>query len=99
MLANAADEEARARAHEDAAGFAKLGLPDDEITTWVDVHAWTDQKFDSLAAHASQSDNVYFLQLGREKFGQQLGVETFLRVDAGVTPGLREDDLFAGRSG
>ena len=97
--AQSADPEARARIEQEAAEFAKLGLPDDEVTTRVDVHAWTGRKFDSLAAHASQSDNIFFLQLGREQFGERLGFETFLRVDSGARPGLREDDLFAGLRG
>ncbi len=80
-----------------APDLENMGLPDDEISTWVDVRAWSDQKFDSLAAHASQSDNVMFLRLGRERFADFMGVETFVRVDAGAVPGTREDDLFAGR--
>jgi LmbE family N-acetylglucosaminyl deacetylase len=73
-----------------------MGLPDDEVTTWVDVQAFSDQKFDSLAAHASQSDNIFFLRMGRERFAEFMGVETFLRVDEAATAGMREDDLFAG---
>jgi LmbE family N-acetylglucosaminyl deacetylase len=76
--------------------FANMGLPDDEISTWVDVRAYSDQKYDALAAHASQSDNIMFLRLGRERFKDVMGVETFSRVDAGAVPGAREDDLFAG---
>jgi LmbE family N-acetylglucosaminyl deacetylase len=38
----------------EAAALAEIGLPDEEITTWVDTAAFGGQKFDSLAAHASQ---------------------------------------------
>jgi len=73
-----------------------LGLPDDEVTTWVDVSAFGGQKFDALAAHASQSDNIVFLRLGRDRFRELMGVETFVRVrDTTGTP-VPEDDLFAG---
>jgi hypothetical protein len=32
---------------------AEIGLPDEEITTWVDTTAFGGQKFDALAAHAT----------------------------------------------
>jgi hypothetical protein len=73
-----------------------MGLPDDEVTTWVDVTAFGGPKFDALAAHASQSDNILFLRLGRDRFSELMGVETFVRVrDSTGTP-VPENDLFAG---
>ena len=42
-----------------------IGLPDDEITTWVDTTAFGGQKFDALAAHASQGENIFFLGWAR----------------------------------
>ncbi|WP_431034981.1 PIG-L family deacetylase [Streptomyces sp. P6-2-1] len=80
----------------EAAAMAEIGLPDDEITTWVDTTAFSGQKFDALAAHASQGDNIFFLRMGKERFGELMGTETFLRVkDASGAP-LPENDLFAG---
>jgi LmbE family N-acetylglucosaminyl deacetylase len=81
-----------------AGGDLPIGLPDEEISTWVDVRDFSDQKFDALAAHASQSENIFFLQLGRDRFRDLMGIETFVRVDDGApaTPATREDDLFAG---
>jgi LmbE family N-acetylglucosaminyl deacetylase len=73
-----------------------IGLPDEEISTWVDVRAFSDQKFDSLAAHASQSENIFFLRMGRERFQEFMGIETFVRVDQRSIAGEREDDLFSG---
>ncbi|MFI6272003.1 PIG-L family deacetylase [Micromonospora zamorensis] len=74
----------------------QLGLPDDEISTWVDTSSYGGQKFDALATHASQTENIFFLQLGRERFTELMGVETFVRVrDRTGTP-TPEDDLFAG---
>ena len=43
-----------------------IGLPDEEITTWVDTSAFGEQKFDALAAHASQGENIFFLKLGQD---------------------------------
>ncbi|HKS98912.1 MAG TPA: PIG-L family deacetylase [Rugosimonospora sp.] len=73
-----------------------IGLPDDEITTWVDVTAFGEQKFDSLAAHASQSENILFLRLGKDRFTQLMGIEPFLRVYDATGAEVPETDLFAG---
>ena len=73
-----------------------VGLPDDEITTWVDTSVFGGQKFDALAAHASQGDNIFFLRMGRELFTEMMGTETFLRVQDSTGASLPEDDLFAG---
>ncbi|MFJ6088120.1 PIG-L family deacetylase [Streptomyces sp. NPDC092369] len=80
----------------EAAEMAKIGLPDDEITTWVDTLAFSGQKFDALAAHASQGDNIFFLKLGKERFGELMGTETFVRVQDPTGAALPENDLFAG---
>jgi len=74
----------------------EIGLPDDEITTWVDVTKFAGQKFDALAAHASQSENIFFLRMGKERFGQLMGVETFVQVAGPTGASIPETDLFAG---
>jgi LmbE family N-acetylglucosaminyl deacetylase len=74
-----------------------VGLPDEQITTWVDTTAFGPQKFDALAAHASQSENIFFLRMGKERFSQVMGVETFVRIQDGrPADGPAEDDLFHG---
>ncbi|MCX4782487.1 PIG-L family deacetylase [Streptomyces sp. NBC_01264] len=80
----------------EAAALAEIGLPDEEITTWVDTLAFSGQKFDALAAHASQGENIFFLKMGKEKFGELMGTETFLRVKDATGAALPENDLFAG---
>ncbi|MBZ6282115.1 PIG-L family deacetylase [Streptomyces olivaceus] len=80
----------------EAAATAELGLPDDEVTTWVDATGFSGQKFDALAAHASQGENIFFLKMGREAFGELMGTETFLRVRDTTGAPLPESDLFAG---
>ncbi len=80
----------------EAAALAEIGLPDDEITTWVDTTAFSGQKFDSLAAHASQGENIFFLKMGRERFGSLMGLETFVRVRDTTGAPVPENDLFAG---
>ncbi|MBM9438052.1 PIG-L family deacetylase [Actinacidiphila bryophytorum] len=83
----------------DAGEPPSLGLPDEDITTWVDISGYTDQKFDALSAHESQPDNAFFTALGRQEFARLLGVETFVRVrDTTGTP-TPEDDVFSGLRG
>jgi LmbE family N-acetylglucosaminyl deacetylase len=73
-----------------------FGTPDELITTYVDCTGFTDRKFDSLAAHASQSDNIFFLNMGRELFGTVMNREAFVRVRDRTQQPVPEDDLFAG---
>ncbi|MEU1283534.1 PIG-L family deacetylase [Kitasatospora sp. NPDC005856] len=76
--------------------MSEIGLPDEEITTWVDTTAFGGRKFDALAAHASQGENIFFLKMGKERFSELMGVETFLRVKDPTGAALPENDLFAG---
>ena len=74
-----------------------FGTPDELITTaTIDCSAVAGRKYASLAAHASQSDNIFFLQMGEELFSTLMGSESFVRaVDSTHAP-VPEDDLFAG---
>jgi LmbE family N-acetylglucosaminyl deacetylase len=73
-----------------------FGTPDELITTTIDCSAFTKQKYASLAAHASQSDNIFFLRMGEEVFGTIMGSESFVRVLDPTGAPAPEDDLFAG---
>ena len=73
-----------------------FGTPDELITTTIDCSAFTAQKYASLAAHASQSDNIFFLKMGEELFGSIMGAESFVRVQDSTGAPVPEDDLFAG---
>ena len=73
-----------------------FGSPDEDIAAWVDVSGVIDRKYDALAAHASQGDNIFFLRLGREVFGEMMGQETYLRAVDRTGSAVPEDDLFAG---
>jgi len=77
-------------------GDTEFGTPDELITTAVDCSAVVGRKFESLAAHASQSDNIFFLGLGPEVFGEIMGVEVFVRALDRTGYPVPEDDLFAG---
>jgi LmbE family N-acetylglucosaminyl deacetylase len=73
-----------------------FGLPDDEISTWVDTAPFARQKYEALAAHSSQEENIFFLRMGLERFSQFMSTETFVRVQDHTNSPLPEDDLFAG---
>jgi LmbE family N-acetylglucosaminyl deacetylase len=81
---------------EDGGPLSEVGLPDEQITTWLDTRAYGGQKYDALAAHASQSENIFFLRMGRERFTELMGIETFVRVQDRTGAATPEDDLFAG---
>ena len=51
----------------------KIGLPDDQITTWIDTVAFAEKKYRALEAHASQPDNAFFLKLGLPVFTELFG--------------------------
>jgi LmbE family N-acetylglucosaminyl deacetylase len=74
----------------------EIGLPDDQITTWVDTSAFGSQKYESLEAHASQTDNIFFLKMGVATFTDLMGIETFVRVRDTTGAPTPETDLFAG---
>jgi len=73
-----------------------MGLPDEEFSTWVDVRAWAQDKYDSLAAHASQPDGAMMLGAGIERFTAMMGTEAFRRVRDTTGAPLPETDLFDG---
>jgi LmbE family N-acetylglucosaminyl deacetylase len=74
----------------------EIGLPDDEITTWVDIRDYSDQKYDALLAHESQAGDIFFLKLGRQRFRDLMGQETFVRVHDTTQAPVPERDLFDG---
>ncbi len=73
-----------------------FGTPDERITTIVDCSAVAGRKYASLQAHASQSDNIFFLEMGEELFTTMMGSESFVRVYDTTGAPVPEDDLFAG---
>jgi LmbE family N-acetylglucosaminyl deacetylase len=74
----------------------EMGLPDEQITTWIDAKDFVAQQFASLAAHASQGENIPWLRLGVEGYAEYNGPEAYLRVRDTTGAPLPEDDLFAG---
>ena len=70
-------------------------MPEDQITTTVDVARYVDTKRAALAAHSSQVDeSSFFLAMPPEHFRTAFGQEWFIR--RGAPPGADEDWLFPG---
>jgi LmbE family N-acetylglucosaminyl deacetylase len=92
----ASDREEGRWAEPDGDVDPQWGTPDELITTTVDVAAWADAKLAALAAHGSQADNIFFLQLGPDLYRRFFGVETFVRAADRTGAAIPEDDLFAG---
>ena len=75
--------------------LAELGVPEERITTTVDVRPWLVRKRAAMAAHASQiGETSFFLSMAPEMFEGAFGQEWFIRCDA--APGTVETDLFDG---
>jgi LmbE family N-acetylglucosaminyl deacetylase len=70
-------------------------MPDEAITTVVDVGDFLDRKRAAIAAHASQvHDTGLFLAMPPEAFRAAMGTEFYIR--RGVPAGHRDHDVFAG---
>ncbi|HXW82572.1 MAG TPA: PIG-L family deacetylase [Acidimicrobiales bacterium] len=72
-----------------------FGVPDEKITTVVDVTRYVDRIQEALAAHASQVENFFFTRLPPEMVAAALSHEYFTLRSAPDGLAL-EDDLFAG---
>jgi LmbE family N-acetylglucosaminyl deacetylase len=70
----------------------QIGLPEELLTTAIDVSAQLELKRQAMAAHASQIvENSFFLALSPVAFAAAFGTEWYrLR---GAPPGTREGDL------
>jgi LmbE family N-acetylglucosaminyl deacetylase len=77
----------------DAVGEADFGVPDNVITTRVDVRPFLNLKRKAMAAHASQvADTSFFLDQPPDRFEALWGTEWFIR--RGVPAGFRSEWLF-----
>jgi len=75
------------------------GTPDELVGVIVDVASSADAKFDALRAHGSQTEDSFFLKMGRERFREAFRNEWFVRaVDPFGRTGI-DDDLFAAYRG
>lgn len=75
-----------------------FGAPDEAIGATIDCREHAQAKRAALAAHVSQAENIFFLQIPMEPFTQMFGIEEFIRVRPADAEGV-ETDLFAGLPG
>jgi LmbE family N-acetylglucosaminyl deacetylase len=76
----------------------RFGSPDEEIAATIDCSVFASTKREALQAHASQSDNTFFLRMPLDRFVEFFGTEEFVRGDS-ETSGAPLADLFAGIPG
>ncbi|MGI8335682.1 PIG-L family deacetylase [Actinomadura scrupuli] len=73
-----------------------FGVPEELITSMVDVSPYVERKRKALEAHASQGENIFLLRLPEEVQHEVFAAEFFVRHLSRVEAPDQEDDLFAG---
>ena len=77
--------------------MAKMLVPDEAITTRVDIGAHLDAKWRAVERHVTQiSPDFPFVAVGRDAWREFWSVEAFVLREARVPVSLPETDLFAG---
>lgn len=81
--------------------MTQWGMPDELITTTVDVSAMLERKISSFWCHRTQLNPqgpfTITLQMGGDVWAEPMGTEYFIRVQPHMPPGQPlETDLFAG---
>ncbi len=74
-----------------------MGVPDDEVTTTIDVRPHMQAKQDALRAHVSQiAPDSFFMNVPDRMMEAFYGTEFFVRRHSAIDSALPEQDLFAG---
>jgi N-acetyl-1-D-myo-inositol-2-amino-2-deoxy-alpha-D-glucopyranoside deacetylase len=78
--------------------MAKMLVPDESITTWIDISGDPLQrKWDAIHEHRTQiSDESTFMLFGLDGWREQWSKEAFILRESAVETSVPEDDLFAG---
>jgi N-acetyl-1-D-myo-inositol-2-amino-2-deoxy-alpha-D-glucopyranoside deacetylase len=77
--------------------FTRMTVPDERVTTWVDVAPWLEARFRALQRHVTQiASDGPFAVLGVEGMRELGARETFILRESRVPAQLPETDLFAG---
>jgi LmbE family N-acetylglucosaminyl deacetylase len=74
----------------------EFGTPDELITTRIDCNDFVATKRAALAAHASQTDQSFFMKLPGDLFDRIFGTESFIRHLDRTGVSTPETDLFVG---
>jgi N-acetyl-1-D-myo-inositol-2-amino-2-deoxy-alpha-D-glucopyranoside deacetylase len=78
--------------------MAKMLVPDESITTWIDVSGDPlERKWHAIHEHKTQiSDESTFMLFGLDGWRQSWAKEAYIRRESSVAAELPETDLFAG---
>jgi N-acetyl-1-D-myo-inositol-2-amino-2-deoxy-alpha-D-glucopyranoside deacetylase len=75
----------------------KMLVPDEAITTRIDVGPYVEAKWDAIHEHVTQiSDESPFMLFGLDGWRRWWSTETYIRRDSRVDAPIPETDLFAG---
>lgn len=77
---------------------ARMLVPDDSVTTWVDISGSPmERKWTAMREHVTQlSDDFLFLAVGLQGWREHWSKEAFILRESTVDTPKPEDDLFAG---
>jgi len=77
-----------------------MGVPDELLTTIVDVGAYIDRKRDAFRAHLSQnSPEMFFMNTPDEEFRRAFGREFYQLARGELGAPKPEPDMFSGVAG
>ena len=77
--------------------MAKMLVPDESITTWIDVSDVLDRKWAAIWRHVTQmSPKSMFLRFGKEAWQEYWSREAYVLRESRVPAATSETDVFAG---
>jgi LmbE family N-acetylglucosaminyl deacetylase len=82
------------------AQVGKMLVPDEQVTTWIDIDGVLDRKWSAINRHVTQmSKDNPFLRFGVDAWREFWPRESYILREARVPTTLPEDDVFAGLDG
>ena len=79
------------------AQMAKMLVPDEAITTRIDIADFVERKWEALHEHVTQiADDSPFMRFGLDGWRQFWATETYILRESRVESAIPETDLFAG---
>ncbi len=79
------------------AQMARMLVPDESITTWIDVSDVVDRKWAAIGKHVTQmSPKSFFLRFGLDGWREFWGREAYILTESRVPAPTPETDVFAG---
>ena len=79
---------------------ARMLIPDESVTAWVDVSEALDARWAAIRAHVTQiSNDNPFVRFGKDAWSEFWNREAFIRRESRIPAPEHETDLFAGLDG